>query len=302
MKHALNQLISVLISILLFLGCIVTAVLFQTNASLKSNYIQRSIQRMTITTTGENGTVSSPIFSDTIDEIYLAAEENNIPKEFVDSALNSTEVKNFFGTIIGETIDQVVNGKAYDPITKQELDQLIEENVDRFAQNSGQSLTVDQKKKFVSLAKSYSQKIIDSIPTSEQIINHLDAKLIENVQTISSDHLRNVCLLFTIAFAIVLVPLKWKHQKWLLFQAIPVLCASIVIIAIGCLLPGMSDIFLSAEYSLMIQFSNIIFSSISLSMLIIAGVMIGIGIMEIIVYYIFKNMRLKKQQKNVAQS
>ena len=113
MKHALNQLISVLISILLFLGCVVTAVLFQTNASLKSNYIQRSIQRMTITTTGENGTVSSPIFSDTIDEIYLAAEENNIPKEFVDSALNSTEVKNFFGTIIGETIDQVVNGKAY---------------------------------------------------------------------------------------------------------------------------------------------------------------------------------------------
>ena len=207
MKHALNQLISVLISILLFLGCIVTAVLFQTNASLKSNYIQRSIQRMTITTTGENGTVSSPIFSDTIDEIYLAAEENNIPKEFVDSALNSTEVKNFFGTIIGETIDQVVNGKAYDPITKQELDQLIEENVDRFAQNSGQSLTEDQKKKFVSLAKSYSQKIIDSIPTSEQIINHLDAKLIENVQTISSDHLRNVCLLFTIAFAI-LVPLS----------------------------------------------------------------------------------------------
>lgn len=302
MKHALNQLVSVLISILLFLGCIITAVLFQASASLKTNYIQKSIQRMTITTTEENGTVTSPIFSDTIDEIYLAAEENNIPKEFIDSALNSTEVKNFFGTIIGDTIEQVVNGKAYDPITKQELDQLIEDNVDTFAQNSDQSLTKEQKEKFVSLAKSYSQKIIDSIPTSEQIINHLDVRVIENIQTISNNHLKNVCLLFTIAFAIVLIPLKWRHQKWLLFQAVPILCSSIVIIAIGCLLPGVSDIFLSAEYSLVILFSNIIFSSISLSMIIIAGIMIGIGIIEIITYHILKKIRLKKQQKNVANS
>ena len=302
MKHMLNQLISVLISILLFLSCIITVVLFQTNTSLKSSYIQNSIQRMTITTTGENGTVTSPIFSDTIDEIYLAAEENNIPKEFVDSALNSTEIKNFFGTIIGQTIERVVNGKAYDAITKQELDQLIEDNVDTFAQNSGQSLTTSQKEKFVSLAKSYSQKIIDSIPTSEQIITHLDQKLIENVQTISSDHLKNVFLLLTIGFAIILIPLKWQHQKWLLFQAIPTLCSSIVIIAIGCLLPGMSDIFLSAEYSLMIQFSNIIFSSISLSMLIIAGIMIGTSFMEIIAYHILKKVRLNKQQQNEAHS
>ena len=295
MKKVLRQTSSVLCSIILFILLIVSVLLFQTNASLKSDYIQKSIKRITITTTDENQIANSAIFSDTIDEIYQAAEENDIPKEYVTQVLNSDEVKSFFGKVISQTVEHVVDGKQYDPVSKQELDQLIEENAATFAKNSGLNMTEAQIQQFVTLSKSYSQKIINSIPTAQEIVNQLDARIINQVQSITSNNLRLLSIALTIGVAILLIALQWKDKKWLLFQAVPILFSGFVILFLGLIVPGLSDIFISAEYSLVLQFSNVIFQSVSMSLYFIGGIAVAVAIIEIILYYVLKKFQNKKE-------
>ncbi len=208
--------------------------------------------------------------ADIIDMAYSEAESHGISTKLVDEIFNSNEVKQFLGKAVGSTTDAIINGSDTKPITSEEFNKLLDDNMDKWIQQSGIEISDSKKEVLIIRMKSASAGIIDNLPTADSLTTKVDKNILANVQFLFSAKVKTTLVVIGLVSLILLIFLKRKNNKWLLYSAIPSLMAGLITIGISFIIVDVLTAALN-QYNLSFMlstFSNVLSHNIMITGLI----------------------------------
>ncbi len=229
--------------------------------------------------------------SDMVDRAYEEAENHGISKNLVDEIFNSKEVKGFLGNAVGRTTDYIVNGKDSKPVTSEEFNELLDDNMDTWIDKSGVDISDSKKEVLVVRVKEASKGIIDNIPNTSTISQKVDTEILDAIKLIFSSKVRMALVIISLVSLLIIFFLKRKENKWLLYTAVSGLIAGIMTIATSFVLTDIVSLVLN-EYNLSFLVNS--FSDIFSHKVFITGIVSAvICIIIFIVYFILNKRQLK---------
>ena len=229
--------------------------------------------------------------SDMVDRANEEAENHGISKNLVDEIFNSKEVKGFLGNAVGRTTDYIVNGKDSKPVTSEEFNELLDDNMDTWIDKSGVDISDSKKEVLVVRVKEASKGIIDNIPNTSTISQKVDTEILDAIKLIFSSKVRMALVIISLVSLLIIFFLKRKENKWLLYTAVSGLIAGIMTIATSFVLTDIVSLVLN-EYNLSFLVNS--FSDIFSHKVFITGIVSAvICIIIFIVYFILNKRQLK---------
>lgn len=230
--------------------------------------------------------------ADIINTAYEEAESHGISTNLVDEIFNSNEVKEFLGEAIGGTTDYIVNGKSTEPLTSEDFNKLVDDNIDKWIDNSGMDISDTKKEVLVIRLKSASAGIIDNLPNQTTIDNTIDENTIKDIQFIFSSEVKTALVIITLVSLIIIILLKKKENRFLSYIASAPLIAGIITVATSFV---MTDIITFAlnEYNLSFMVTSFS-SSFSHNILITGLVSIIVSIILFIIYGLLHKKSTKR--------
>lgn len=293
MKESIKDFIATFLAIVLCFLVVGFICMKETNRTFEKKTIQTVVKNTDLITDVKEREETSQI-QNAFQEVYTAAEQYHIPKKFVDSVLNDEITKEFFGRIAANVTESIINGKNQAILPQDEFNQLIENNIDHFAEKSEINLSQEQKEKFISLASNHSAVILNLLPTTNSLISNMNTETMKLIQLASSKTLTTGLLGGIILCGIMILLLKWKERAFLSYLATPLLFSSILLIGISQLIPTIVSMIIPANNDLIYLFVDQLAVHMKENILLYGGI---IGILSILIYitiFILKRVIKKK--------
>ena len=230
--------------------------------------------------------------SDIVTTAYEEAENHGISSDLVDEIFNSEEVKIFLGQIIGNTTDYLINGTENKIVTSEDFNKLLDDNMDKWIKNSGISISDSKKEVLVIRMKSASAGIIDNLPTPQTLSSNFTQDSLDKMQQLFSPTFKTTLVIICAFSLIMLLILKHRYHKWLLYVAVPTIIIGLLTVATSFVIVDVLAMLLN-QYCLSFMVS--IFSDGLAHSIFITG-LIAI-IIAIIIFIIYGLMGKKGQKK-----
>ncbi len=219
-----------------------------------------------------------------LDDLYQKAEKEGFSKEQVDEVLDSDMTK---ALIERYAEDFLVN----DEITEDDINEIVENSVDSIIEQSDGKLQESDRGKIIEAGKTVAPSVIESMPTKQEITNKLGID--SDIDFSKKDNSKLFIIIGAIVILMaILIVLQRKKAKWLIYSGVTILCVSITIILLAFLMQGMVNLMMS-DTNVMANVPTLIVGDIKQMLINYSLVGLGIFVLEIIVYYIFKNKRKK---------
>ena len=149
----MKKLINIILIILLAIIELATITYLTLKITISKNNIDKIIN-----TTKNNISNNKEITNELTDKIH---QETNIDKKVIESTLNSKTAQNVLSDITSNVIDYKL-GKS-DKMTKEELNELAENNIDKVIDESGYNISDKEKENILNNIKNNGNYIIESI-------------------------------------------------------------------------------------------------------------------------------------------
>lgn len=149
----MKKLINIILIILLAIIELTTITYLTLKITISKNNIDKIIN-----TTTNNISHNKEITNELTDKIH---QETNIDKKVIESTLNSKTAQNVLSDITSNVIDYKL-GKS-DKMTKEELNELAENNIDKVIDESGYNISDKEKENILNNIKNNGNYIIESI-------------------------------------------------------------------------------------------------------------------------------------------
>ena len=149
----MKKLINIILIILLAIIELATITYLTLKITISKNNIDKIIN-----TTTNNISNNKEITNELTDKIH---QETNIDKKVIESTLNSKTAQNVLSDITSNVIDYKL-GKS-DKMTKEELNELAENNIDKVIDESGYNISDKEKENILNNIKNNGNYIIESI-------------------------------------------------------------------------------------------------------------------------------------------
>lgn len=230
--------------------------------------------------------------ADIIDMAYNEAESHGISTKLVDEIFNSTEVKQFLGKAVGSTTDAIINGTDTKPVTSEEFNKLLDDNMDKWIKKSGVEISDSKKEVLVIRMKSASAGVIDNLPSANTLTKKVNQNTVDQIQFLFSAKVKTALIIISVACLLLLIALKRKNNKWLLYGGIPPLIAGLFTIGISFIIVDVLTAALN-EYNLSFMVSA--FSNALSHNIMVTGL---VSIIVSILFFITYGLLGKKKSKN----
>ena len=149
----MKKLINVILIILLAIMELTTITYLTLKITISKNNIDKIINATT-----NNISNNKEITNELTDKIH---QQTNIDKKVIESTLNSKTAQNVLSDITNNVIDYKL-GKS-DKMTKEELNELAENNIDKVIDESGYNISDKEKENILNNIKNNGNYIIESI-------------------------------------------------------------------------------------------------------------------------------------------
>lgn len=203
--------------------------------------------------------------TEVIDALELLLEKSNVPEEVVSEIVDSEPTKEFLGTYIGNSIENVINDKDEQELTSEDVVNLVDGNmsiIEKYAKDKGLELSDDTRNEILSLTEENSSILLSKMPNSKEIITMTGNDKINEMITLSKLLLsEDTKIAFLIAFGInvlFLILLRLKHNRWLKTLSAPFMISSFLLIAFSLLLKDPMKNYIANDSGVL----NIVFSPI----------------------------------------
>ena len=203
--------------------------------------------------------------TEVIDALELLLEKSNVPEEVVSEIVDSEPTKEFLGTYIGNSIENVINDKDEQELTSKDVVNLVDGNmsiIEKYAKDKGLELSDDTRNEILSLTEENSSILLSKMPNSKEIITMTGNDKINEMITLSKLLLsKDTKIAFLIAFGInvlFLILLRLKHNRWLKTLSAPFMISSFLLIAFSLLLKDPMKNYIANDSGVL----NIVFSPI----------------------------------------
>ena len=220
--------------------------------------------------------------ADIINTAYEEAESHGISTKLVDEIFNSNEVKEFLGQAIGTTTDYVINGKEGKTLTSEDFNKFVDDNIDKWIDNSDIDISDTKKEVLVIRLKSASAGIIDNLPNQTTIDSKIDQNMIKDIQFIFSSEVKTALVIITLVSLIIVIFLKKNEKRFLSYMASAPLIAGVMTVATSFIMTDIITLALN-EYNLSFMVTSFS-SSFSHNILITGLVSIIVSIVLFIIY------------------
>ena len=295
----MRTLLSCLISLFMIITLVLIFTIYNISSFFSTDSIQRTASDIDVTHEVEkiknsSATVGTKAeLSRIIDTAYATAEAYGISDKIIDEAINSKEVKQFFGKIVGNTTDYVINGTEPQLITSDEFSEIIDNNIDQWIENSGAKLQGNKKDILVSKIKDETAIIIDSLPSNEIATNAINQDVLEMVRFLFSEKVKMALIIINVFLIGLLILLKRKNSKWLLYNGFSFIMAGFITMITSFI---MVDILVSAlkTYNLTFMISSFV-KQLSENILITGICSVALALILYTLYWI-----LSRKQKKIV--
>lgn len=294
MKHVIKDIGATLFAILLFFTLIFLAGVFTIQTIFQEENISKMINEMDLTTEIQNRPELKQV-DDILNDVYLVSEEYGIPKEFVDATLNHTATKEWIGNITYQILEETVTNSEQATISSDQLLQLIEEHFDEFEQESGITLTEDQKDTFLSLTKEHANELLDQLPTTQELREKIQGSILNRIDFLLSPQIITITVGVLFVLMILILLCKWKEKTWLLYFATPLLFAGILLPILGILSQNILSILIESSNDLIYLLLEQIAEMIKQQFINLGILGIILSIFCFILYFILKKVSQKKE-------
>jgi len=228
--------------------------------------------------------------ADIVNTAYNEAESHGISKDLVDEMFNSKEVKSFLGKAVGGTADYIVNGKKPTPLTNEDFNKILDENIDKWIENTNTDISDSKKEVLVIRIKNASAGIIKTLPNAETITKTVDKETLNNIQFLFSSQVKTALVILIALGLIIIFFLKKKENKWLAYLGLIALVTGLMTIATSFVI---NDIVALSLTNYNLTFMTNSFSTIFSHQILTTGIVTIIISAIILVMYIMLNRKSK---------
>lgn len=230
--------------------------------------------------------------SNTMNELYQIAEENNVDKSVVDGIVNSKELKGIIGDYYGEMVDAFLYDKEVEGITSSQIIDAVGDILDRTNEGLGYTITEEQKNIIMQKVEEEAPQIAESLPSYEEVTKDVDTSDLEVVRTIFSSSTKMIMLVIIVVLIGIMALIRWSIYRFAIWSGVTTTVAGGVFLILGLAISGVIKNYdvelLSTSISTFLQGN--IFSVVTKCGLIT----IIIGILQII-YYTVMQRRFEKK-------
>lgn len=228
--------------------------------------------------------------ADIIDTAYNEAESHGISKNLVDEIFNSNEVKSFLGKAVGNTTDYIVNGKESEPLTSEDFNKLLDDNIDKWIKASNTDISDSKKEVLVIRIKNASAGIINNLPSTETINKNIDKNTIQQINFIFSKEVKTALVILIAISMIIIFFLKKEENKWLMYTGSIALITGLLTVATSFVINDVVALLLN-NYGITFMINS--FSTIFSHQILITGVVSVVVALIILITYILLNRKHK---------
>ncbi len=294
----LKAIIALLLSVFAIIALYTLFVIANISSFFSTDNIQKATSNIDIiheiekiqnstATTGKKAEIA-----DIINTAYDEAESHGIPKTLVDEIFNSKEVKSFLGEAVGNTTDYIVNGKVTESLTSEDFNKLLDDNIDKWIEDSNTDISDSKKEVLVIRIKNESRGIIDNLPNTETINKTFDEKTLNQIRFIFSNKVKVALVILIVTAMTIILLLKRKQNKYLGYIGAIALITGLITVATSFII---NDIVALALNNYNLSFMTNSFSSIFSHQILITGIVSTV--ISIIIFIIYGLLNRKKQLK-----
>ena len=222
--------------------------------------------------------------NETLNEVYLFAEENNIDKYVVDKVIDSKEFKDIIVNYYGEMFDFVFYGGKITNVNHKEIMDIID--IDEILNNS--ILEEEQKDLIIDRIEELSIKLTKLFKNSEQIINELGNNNIESIRTVFGNNVKMIFIMFIIIVVLLMALLRWSIYRFAIWSGVTTTLIGTILVILGAYI---SDVVLNSSQVLLTDSIKLIIkNNILKEVSNIGTTILIIGIVQIFYYFVMRNI------------
>lgn len=236
MKNFFKNLLTIIFTGMFFITMILLIVILNVSYFFKTDNVTKGVMQMDVAKAleeMENSNTGGSTITEVLDNAYIVAEYYGVSSDVIDEMVNDNAIKEFFGMIAGNMTDYIINGTENTVLTSKDFDQILDDNIDEWIAKSKVEVTKEQKEQFLDTVKSQSGQIIDNLPTTSVIANELEINNLDEIQELFSEQSKIIMgILFGISLIMIII-LKWKNHRNIIYIGYTALIAGILTIGIG---------------------------------------------------------------------
>ena len=236
MKNFFKNLLTIIFTGMFFITMILLIVILNVSYFFKTDNVTKGVMQMDVAKAleeMENSNTGGSTITEVLDNAYIVAEYYGVSSDVIDEMVNDNAIKEFFGMIAGNMTDYIINGTENTVLTSKDFDQILDDNIDEWIAKSKVEVTKEQKEQFLDTVKSQSGQIIDNLPTTSVIANELEINNLDKIQELFSEQSKIIMgILFGISLIMIMI-LKWKNHRNIIYIGYTALIAGILTIGIG---------------------------------------------------------------------
>lgn len=230
--------------------------------------------------------------SNSLNQLYEIADNNNIDREIVNGVINSNEFKTLISNYYGDVTEYLLTGEEGDIITSNQIIDIFNSILDRTSNELGIALTEEQRDSILTQVEEKAPEIVEVFPTYEEISSEISEDDMNVVRVLLGNSSKTVLLIMIIIVILIIAVIRWSIFRFAIWTGVTTVLAGGVFIAIGGLGNIAMDLLLE-EYSTAIieLLKNDIFG-----IFINYGFMtLVIGVVQIIYYFVIRNRFNQKE-------
>ncbi len=290
MKKIFKNTFCFLLSILLIMCLCFTVLIFNFKKVVNKENVKNIASTINI--------MKIPIDEDLTIEKYISNYTNNndLPKRYIDTILESPKVNEVINESIGKLVDYAIYGKEIPYITSEEVENAID--YDEIEKKLNIKLTDADKNKISTYSKDVSSNINNAI--EKYIVNLEDKKTNDNIKLIrflfsSEIKLYLVILIFILIFLIIMIQ-KWNIIKSFLPLGVSFIISGIIILLGSIFINYIFNVIKMVNNKDIIQTILNVFNKVKINFIYSSLIILIIGLVFLILYSIFKK-RLHREVK-----
>ncbi len=293
MKNILKNLLTIISTGVFFITLMLMIVILNVSYFFTTDNVTKGVMQMDVEKAleeMENSNTGGSTITEVLDNAYIVAEYYGVSSDVIDEMVNDNAIKQFFGMTAGNITDYVINGTENTVLTSEDFNKILDDNIDEWIKKSNIEVTEEQKEQFLDTVKSQSGQIIDNLPTTSVIADKLEITKLDEIQKIFSDQSKIIIGLLLVISLILIMILKRKECKNIMYIGYTCLIAGILTIGIGLFSNDLITMVL-AKSEIFLDVS--LFGNMLMRQFIITGVVCIV--LAIILYTIYLILRRRRK-------
>lgn len=190
--------------------------------------------------------------TNTINDLYNLAGEFDVKSEDIDKIINSKIAKKIIGIPLGNMTDYIINDKKNNFFSSEDIYNIINEEIDDVLKESNIDVSEGQKEKFLSRIKLELPDLVESIPSTEDILKGKNKNIIDISHFVFGDLFKIIVII--ISFVLIILLILTERKKCTEYIGFSLLFASLLSVGVSFFIPGIiMELVNGADVSLLIN-------------------------------------------------